>query len=497
MKNTLEFRGITKDFPGVRALNLVSFNLKGGEVVAFLGENGAGKSTLLKILNGDYYQTVGQYLIDGKETFFKNPNEAIKNGVAVIYQERQILLELSIAENIFVGNLPKNRFGFVDYEKLYKDTDALLKEFELDISPKELVKKLNVAHQQMIEIIKAYYKNSKIIAFDEPTASLSNAETDILFNVVRKLKAQNKIVIYVTHRMDEIKLLADKIVVFKDGEVTGVFKKGEATEKELIKKMVGRDLGDVFQTSKKGNRTKEIVLELKDVNTDKVKNISFELRKGEILGFSGLVGSGRTEVMNAIFGVDKIVSGKILIEGKEVEINSPTKAIQVGIGLCPEDRKHDGIFPVLSVEQNMSIIILKELINKFGFIDKNKEKNFSIENIGALSIKTSSKDKKIIDLSGGNQQKIILARWLASKPKILILDEPTKGIDVGAKSEFYNLIFECAKHNMGIIVISSELPEVIGISDRIIVMRNGEIVGETESLEATEEKLLKLAMVTE
>jgi len=496
MKNFLEFKNITKEFPGVKALNSVSFSLEGGEIVAFLGENGAGKSTLLKTLNGDYSATSGEYLINGKKVFFKNPNEAIKNGVAIIYQERQILLELSIAENIFVGNLPTNMFGFIDYKKLYSDTEKLLKEFKLDKKPTDLVKDLNVAHQQMIEIIKAYHKDFKIIAFDEPTASLSNSETDILFEIIKKLKKQGKIVIYVTHRMDEIKLLADKVVVFKDGSVTGVFQKDKVTEKELIKKMVGRDLKDTFNFTGEDRITKEVVLELKNVTTKKIKDVSFKLRKGEVLGFSGLVGAGRTETMNAIFGIDKILSGEIYIENEKKHITSPANAIKEGIGLCPEDRKQDGIFPILSVEANMSIVILKDLVNKFGLINRAKEEEFTNKSIKSLNIKTPSKDKKIIELSGGNQQKVILSRWLATTPKILILDEPTKGIDVGAKSEFYGLINECAKNGMGVIVISSELPEVIGVSDRIIVMREGKITGEVEKKDANEVKLLELAMAS-
>ena len=494
MKTSLEFKNITKVFPGVVALDDVSFKIESGEIIAFLGENGAGKSTLLKILNGDYEPTSGEYLINNEKMFFKNPHEAIKNGISIIYQERQILLELSVAENIFIGNLFKNKFGLVDYKKLNFETQKLIDEFNLDIRANEIVKNLSTAHQQMIEIIKAYNRNSRIIAFDEPTASLSDKETTALFQIIKKLKSEGKIIIYVSHRMKELDELADKIIIFKDGKVVDCVIKGSISNRELIKKMVGRDLGDIFNSLEKGNTRVENILELKNISTSKVKNISFKLKKGEILGFSGLVGAGRTEVMNALFGIDKILSGEIYFKDEIIEIRSPKDAIKIGIGLCPEDRKLEGIFPILSVEQNMSIPMLEFLANSFGFINIKDEKNLTESYIEELKIKTSSKDKKIVELSGGNQQKVILARWLALNPKILILDEPTKGIDIGAKSEFYNLICLCAKAGMGIIVISSELPEILGITDRILVMKDGEIVKEYITKEATEELLLGSAI---
>lgn len=498
MENTLEFKNISKYFPGVKALDNICFKAYGGEVLAFLGENGAGKSTLLKVLNGDYQPTKGEYLLDGVQKHFYSPHEAIQEGISVIYQERQILLELSVAENIYLGRMPVNRFGIIDMKKANAMAQKIIDDFGLPILPDTKVKDLSIAYQQMVEIMKAYSReNLKVICFDEPTASLSDAEIDCLFDIIRKLKQQKKIIIYVSHRMKEIQEIADKVAIFKDGKYVDTVVTKEVPEQELIKKMVGRDLGNIFDSLDRNKKIGDVLLEVKNVSSDYVKEVSFTLRKGEVLGFSGLVGAGRTEIMRAVIGADKKRSGHVYLEGKEIENRSPKDAVSNGIVLVPEDRKLQGIMSNLSVSGNINISILDKNSNKFGVIDEKKEREAAKTGIQDFKIKTPSPDKKIVELSGGNQQKCIVARWIATNPKVLILDEPTKGIDVGAKSEFYNMICEFAKQGLGVILISSELPEVIGLSDRIIVMRDRQISGEVLREDATEDKLLSLGMVGE
>lgn len=498
MRSVLEFRNISKYFPGVKALDDICFKAYGGEVLAFLGENGAGKSTLLKVLNGDYQPTKGQYLLDGKEKHFRTPQEAIEEGISVIYQERQILLELSVAENIFLGRMPVNRFGIIDTSKANKMAKKIIDEFELPIDPAEKVKNLSIAYQQMVEIMKAYSReNLKVICFDEPTASLSDAEIESLFAIIEKLKSEGKIIIYVSHRMSELQRITDKVAIFKDGKYVDTVETGKVSEKELIKMMVGRDLGDIYSELDRNKEIGEVLLEVKNISSDYVRPVSFVLHKGEVLGFSGLVGAGRTEVMRAIIGADKMRSGEIYLEGKKITNRSPKEAMDNGIVLVPEDRKLQGILANLDVKDNISIGVLDSNANKFGVVSSEKERKTAEKGIEDFEIKTPSLSKKIVELSGGNQQKCIVARWIATNPKVLILDEPTKGIDVGAKSEFYRMICEFAKQGLGVILISSELPEVIGLSDRIIVMKSLQIAGEVLREEATEDKLLSLGMIGE
>ena len=475
MESVLEFKHISKYFPGVKALDDICFKAYGGEVLAFLGENGAGKSTLLKVLNGDYKPDAGEYLLNGEQKHFKSPQEAIEEGISVIYQERQILLELSVAENIYLGRMPSNRFGVINTAKANQMAQKIIEDFGLPISPSTKVKDLSIAYQQMVEIMKAYSRdNLKVICFDEPTASLSDAEIDSLFAVIEKLKAQGKIVIYVSHRMDEIRRITDKVAIFKDGRYIDTVVTAETDEKDMIKMMVGRDLGDIYAKLDKNKEIGGVLLEVKDVSSDYVKPVSFTLHKGEVLGFSGLVGAGRTEVMRAIIGADPMRTGEVYLEGKKIVNHSPKEAMENGIVLVPEDRKLQGIISNLSVAGNINISLIK---------------NFRI--------KTPSPDKKIVELSGGNQQKCIVARGVATHPKVLILDEPTKGIDVGAKSEFYEMICEFAKQGLGVILISSELPEVMGLSDRIIVMKSLKVSGEIMAKDATETKLLSMGMIEE
>ncbi len=498
MGSVLEFQNISKYFPGVKALDQVSFQAYSGEILAFLGENGAGKSTLLKVLNGDYQPTGGKYLLDGVEKHFQSPHEAIEEGISVIYQERQILLELSVAENIYLGRMPVSRMGFIDIRKANEMTEKIIEDFGLPISPSTKVKDLSIAYQQMVEIMKAYSReNLKVICFDEPTASLSDSEIESLFKIIGKLKEEGKIIIYVSHRMDELRRITDKVAIFKDGRYVATVETGTVPEAELIRMMVGRDLGDIYRSLDRKKVIGDVLLEVKNLSSDYVKENSFILRKGEVLGFSGLVGAGRTELMRAVIGADEVKSGEIYLEGKKIRNRSPHEAMEHGIVLVPEDRKLQGILSNLSVSDNMNIAMLDTNSNRLGFVNGEKEEELVHKGIRDFKIKTPSPDKKIVELSGGNQQKCIVARWISTNPKVLILDEPTKGIDVGAKSEFYHMICKFAKEGLGIILISSELPEVIGLSDRIIVMKSLRITGEIAAEEATESKLLSLGMIGE
>ena len=498
MENVIEFKNITKYFPGVKALDDISFVARGGEVLALMGENGAGKSTLLKVLNGDYQQTSGEYLINGQSCHFNNPREAVAAGIGVIYQERQIMLELTVGENMFLGRLPVGALGHIRMNEVHERAQKIIDEFGLDMKSTDKVKDLSVAYQQMVEIMKAYSReNLKMIAFDEPTASLSDAEIDSLFRIIRKLRDEGKVVIYVSHRMAEIRQVADRVAVFKDGCFVGDWRVDEITDEMLIRKMVGRDLGDVFSALDKRKTIGDVVLEAKNVRSPYLHECSFELRAGEVLGFSGLVGAGRTELVRAITGADSMTGGEVLLAGKPMRCKTPHDAIRNGVVMVPEDRKLQGIIPRMSVGRNIAIGSLDALTGFLGHIDKKREAEIGVEGKKNFNIKTPDLDKLIVELSGGNQQKAIVARWLTTKPKVLILDEPTKGIDVGAKSEFYNMICEFARQGIAIILISSELPEVIGLSDRIIVMCGRRIVGEIQATDATEEKLLTMAMMEE
>jgi L-arabinose transport system ATP-binding protein len=494
MQRYVEFKQISKAFTGVQALLDVSFRTDSGEVCALLGENGAGKSTLLKILSGDIQADSGHYYIHGEEASFSSPYDAIKKGISVIYQERQLVKQLSVTENIFFENLPTMRAGIINYKQANKMAQEIIDTFELPIKATEKVEDLSIAHQQMVEIMKAYRRNSQIIAFDEPTASLSDTEIEVLFKIIRKLKDEGKIIIYVSHRLKEIFQICDKIVVLKDGSLVKILEAKSTNENELIRYMVGRDLGDVFNDLKRNDKIGEVILEVKNLKNNVVDNVSFKLREGEILGFAGLVGAGRTETMRAIFGADPIQSGEIFINGKKVVIKSPADAVKAGIGLCPEDRKEQGLILRRSIMENISIAIMRRIF-KNGLINRKVEERIANDAVSKYNIKTHSIEKIAIELSGGNQQKLILGRWMSAEPKILILDEPTKGIDVGTKAEIYQMACDLAKRGIGIIFISSELTEVLNVCDTIIVMNGGKIKGKLPREEATEEKVLALAML--
>jgi ABC-type sugar transport system ATPase subunit len=493
--NRLEFSDITKAFPGIKALSEVSFCAECGQITALLGENGAGKSTLLKILSGDIKADNGEVLLDGEPQNFKAPSDALSAGISVIYQERQMVSSLSVMENIFAGELPRNRFGIINYKKLKTEAQKLIDLFELPLDARMTVGRLSVAQQQMVEIMRAYRRNSDVIAFDEPTASLAEAEITILFKLIKELARQGKIVIYVSHRMAEIFRITDKIIVLKDGKFVADLKTSETDERTLVKAMVGREIGDTFSKLSRCTEQGEMILEVKNLTTKKVTGINLSLRKGEIIGLAGLVGAGRTELARAIFGADKIDSGEVLIDGKNIRYKNPSGALALGIALCPEDRKEEGLVLFRSMKENITISVLSR-IRKFLFLSNSEEKRLSDRAIEKYDIKTPSINELVGELSGGNQQKVILGRATNElmSTRVLILDEPTKGIDVGSKAEIYQMICDFAKTGIGVIVISSELPEVLNISDTIYVMANGRISGVLTREEASEETVLELAM---
>jgi ABC-type sugar transport system ATPase subunit len=495
MDSYLEFKNIGKSFPGVQALRDISFTVRGGRVCAVLGENGAGKSTLLKILSGDILADTGAVLIDGEEQRFSSPYQAIRAGISVIYQERQLIPAMNVMENIFLGDIPVGISGLVDRAELRRRTQEIIDKFGLPIRPTEIVGRLPVAYQQMVEIMKAYRRDSKIIAFDEPTASLTDSEISILFSLIRQLRDDGKIVLYVSHRLSEIFQVTDEIVVMKDGGFVRALNTRETNEQELITAMVGRDIGDTYSGLRRNDTYGKTMLEVRHLETAAVHDISFELKGGEILGLSGLVGAGRTEVVRAIFGADAIIAGEIILDGEPVHFKKPRDAIAAGIALCPEDRKEQGLILMRSIRDNISAPVLGKMKRGL-FIDNKAEEAMAADAIGKYSIKTPSSDKLVVELSGGNQQKVILGRWTSSEmvTKILILDEPTKGIDVGTKAEVYQMVCDFARAGIGVMFISSELTEVINLADRIIVMRGGRIAGEIKREDATEEDVLALAM---
>ena len=493
MATRIDFSGVSKLYPGVKALSDVSFNAECGKVLALLGENGAGKSTLLKILSGDIKPDEGYISIDGEKQSFSSPTASLKAGISVIYQERQLIPGLSVAENIFAGDLPGN--GFVDHRELRRRTEDILNEFGLHIKPDQLVGRLSIAHQQMVEIMKAFRRNSDIIAFDEPTASLTDSEISTLFCLIEQLKSQGKIIIYVSHRISEIFQMTDEIVILKDGYLVKTLSTANTTEDELISAMVGRDVGDTYSNLIRAGEKGGALLDVKNLETEYIHDVSFDLRRGEILGFAGLIGAGRTEIVRAIFGADKILGGTVVYDGSEVQFKSPKDAIKAGIALCPEDRKEQGLVLYRSIRDNITMPVLNHL-KKLGFINKRAANQLAEDAVKKYNIRTPSISKAVFELSGGNQQKVILGRWTSEKfkAKLLILDEPTKGIDVGTKSEIYQRICDYANQGMGVIFISSELTEVINIADRIIVMKSGRVTGEVMREDATEENVLTLAM---
>ncbi|MDR1251962.1 MAG: sugar ABC transporter ATP-binding protein [Treponema sp.] len=487
----LEMEHIRKEFPGVVALKDVSLELRAGEVHALLGENGAGKSTLIKVLGGIYAAESGNIRINGNPVTIATVQDAQKNGIAVIHQELVLVPHMTVAENIFLGREPVTKSNTVDFKKMNADVKNILDSFELDIEPDGEVGKLTIADQQMVEIIKALSFNSRILVMDEPTSSLSERDVGFLFDTIRKLKKSNVGIIYISHRMSELMQITDRITVIRDGEYIGTRDTTAATTDELIAMMVGRQLTSYY-TRDFGNPT-ETMLEVRGLSDGSLlKDVSFELKKGEILGFAGLVGAGRSEVMKCVFGIAPYSKGEILVDGKPVSIKNTKDALTLGIGFVPESRKIEALFPVMSVMYNITLKSLKEFIRAV-FVNREKEVAITREYVDSIDIKTPTYAQLVGNLSGGNQQKVIIARWLATRPKILILDEPTKGVDVGAKAEIYAIMNDLAKQGVAIIMISSELPEVINMSDRVIVMSNGTITACLSREELSQEKIMKFA----
>ncbi|MBS0970198.1 L-arabinose ABC transporter ATP-binding protein AraG [Chimaeribacter arupi] len=490
----LEFCAIGKQFPGVKALDDISFHCRAGEIHALMGENGAGKSTLLKILSGNYTPTSGEIRLKGQPVAFSSTTDALNAGVAIIYQELHLVPEMTVAENIYLGQLPQKR-GLVNKKLLRYEAELQLKHLGLEIDPDTPLKYLSIGQWQMVEIAKALARNAKVIAFDEPTSSLSAREIEQLFRVIRELRAEGRVILYVSHRMEEIFALSDAITVFKDGRYVRTFDDmAQVDNEKLVQAMVGRDLGDVYGYSPRPHGA--VRLKVDNVKAPGVRTpISLEVRAGEIVGLFGLVGAGRSELMKGLFGGTRITGGQLSLDGQPLTIRSPIDAIRAGIMLCPEDRKADGIIPVHSVRENINISARRKTLTAGCLINNGWESANADKHIRGLNIKTPTAHQLIMNLSGGNQQKAILGRWLSEEMKVIMLDEPTRGIDVGAKHEIYHVIYELAKQGIAVLFASSDLPEVLGLADRILVMREGALSGELTHDEATEEKALSLAML--
>lgn len=501
LKPFLQMLNISKSFPGVKALNNVTLDIYEGEVLALTGENGAGKSTLMKILTGVYepdQDKEGMILIDGQEVEIKSPIHARNLGISIIYQELTTADNLTVAENIFLAKEPRGKLGMIDSKKMLAESKRILSEVNMNIDPDTLVSELSIGQQQMIEIAKAISYNARVIIMDEPTSSLSHNETRTLMELVKDLKKQNIAIVYISHRLEEIFEISDRIYVLRDGETVHMMPTSEATIEILVKKMVDRDLSEMYHKDE-CFATDEVILEVNHLSQAHkpsahrayIHDISFKLHKGEILGFSGLVGAGRTEIMELLFGINPS-HGEVILDGEKLNIRNPNIAIQKGIGFVPENRKDQGLVLNMTVRENFSLTHLKDY-KRFGFVDRKREKQECELYIKSLGIKTPSTEQTVTNLSGGNQQKIVIAKWVARNPKVLIVDEPTRGIDIGAKSEVHSLLIKLAQQGMGIIVISSELSEIMGMSDRIVVVREGMITGEFRTKETSQEMIIQAA----
>ncbi|MEI7616967.1 MAG: sugar ABC transporter ATP-binding protein, partial [Actinomycetota bacterium] len=485
----LETKNVSKEFPGVKALNNVLFNVKKGEIHAIVGENGSGKSTLIKIITGAYQPLSGEIYFENKKIENNNPQQSINNGISTIYQEFNLFYSLTIMENMFYGQ-EIVKYGLLDKKSMIAKCKSVLSELEIDLSPNYLIKDLSVAYRQLVEIAKAIFRDIKLLIMDEPTAPLTQAEIDVLFKVINKLKDKGVSIIYISHRIEEVFQLSDRVTVLRDGECTKTLQTADTDKKELIKLMIGREISSAYPS--RNPIIDEPILRVEGLTNNKIKNITFDLMKKEILGVAGLVGAGRTEMARAIFGADTILKGNIYLNGKRVCIKTPVNAIKNRIGMIPEDRMNQGLILKLSVKFNICYSALASIIKNF-FINNKLEENTSNYFCEKLKIKVHSIHMKTMNLSGGNQQKVVLAKWLATKSDILIFDEPTRGIDVGAKQEIYLLMEKLIEEGKSIIMISSDLPELIGMSNRIIVLRKGELVGELKGTEITQEKVLSLA----
>ncbi len=493
----IELREITKQFPGVRALDRVSFAVREGEVHALLGENGAGKSTLIKILTGAYQPDSGTILWNGQPVRFADTRQSQSLGIVAIYQELSLYPDLTVAENIFMGHQPRTRAGLVNWKAMMERARAILHELDADdLDVTQPVRGLSVGNQQRIEIAKALSQNARVLIMDEPTAALTQHDVERLFEIVRRLRERGVAIIYISHRLEEVFLLADRVTVLRDGQVVGeTLEVSKTNQAELIRMMVGRTLDTFFP--KGAAKVGDVVLEVRDLTRGRaVRNVSFSLRQGEIVGLAGLIGAGRSELAHVLFGITPADSGQILIDGRPVTIRTPQDAMALGIAYVPEDRKNQGLLTAMSVRENITLAVLRQLLRGV-FINPRAEERMAKEFVGALRIRTSSLEQRVNELSGGNQQKVVVAKWLGCKPRVLILDEPTRGIDVGAKAEIHRLMSELAQQGMAILMISSELPEILGMSDRILVIRQGQVVAEFDRAHATQENVIAAAMGAE
>jgi len=491
MVTLLEAVHITKRFPGTTALNDVQLQLAPGEIHAVVGENGAGKSTLMKILCGVHTADEGEIRFEGRPVAFTSPRDALQMGIAIVHQELSVIPALTVAENIYPGRLPTNALGMVRYSALFEDARRILRELQVDIDPRESVGMLSMANQQLVEIAKALSLNCRVLILDEPTSALTEREAEVLFDLLRRLAATGVSILYISHKLSEIFALADRVTVLRDGRYIGTYPVSAVTIEDVIRMMVGRELGDFYPPL--GRDRGEPVLEVRNLKLPgaSVGN-SFKLFQGEILGVAGLIGSGRSEMMRAVFGADPKDSGDIFINGQPVAIHSPADAIRHGLGYLPEDRKQAGLFLDMSIRQNIVATNLRA-VTRGGFVIAAREQALADTYVQQLNISTPSVEQEVRRLSGGNQQKTLVAKWLAIKPRVLIVDEPTRGIDVGAKREIHYLLRSLANQNVGVIIVSSELPEILGMSDRVLVMHEGAIAAELDGKTATEEKIMAFA----
>ena len=487
----LEMRDIVKSFPGVLALDKVNFSIALGQVTALVGENGAGKSTLMKVLTGVYAKDSGEILIQGEDAQIVDVASSMNHGISMIYQELNLVPTLDIAENIFLGREQKKN-GFVDKKEMHRQAKEIIEKVGLYIDTHVLVNTLSTVQKQMIEISKALSVDAQIIIMDEPTSSLTETETVLLLDIIKGLKKQNVGIIFITHRMKEIFQIADDIVVMRDGKWVTTLDASKTDTTEVVRHMVGRNIDNLF--AKEEAEITDVAFEVEGISTKGfLKDVSFKVHKGEILGFAGLVGAGRSEVMRAIFGIDKKESGIIKVKGKEVEINNTVDALANNIGFLPEDRKEQALILNMTVRENITLACLKSL-SKLNFLDKKREVDVSNKFIDQMRIKTPGMEQRVKNLSGGNQQKVAISKWLATDSHILILDEPTRGIDVGSKKEIHLLMSQLAKQGVAIIMISSELPEILGMSDRIVVMHEGRVKGELMRKDASQENIMQMAI---
>jgi inositol transport system ATP-binding protein len=488
----LEVANVRKAFPGVLALDDVSFRLKRGHVHALMGENGAGKSTLMKIIAGIYTPDSGSLKLKGQEIRFTSPLDALRYGIAMIHQELNLMNFMTVAENVWIRREPLNRLGFVRHDEMRRRTKALFERLDIPIDPDAEVRDLSVANRQMIEIAKAVSYDSDILIMDEPTSALTEREVEHLFKIIRTLKAQGKGIVYITHKMSELFEIADEVSVFRDGHFVGEHAAADVTRDDIIREMVGREITQMFP--KETVPIGEVALSVRNLTLEgRFRDISFDLRKGEILGFAGLVGSGRSNVAETLFGVTPATSGTIVIDGKEIAIRNPGTAMDAGMAFLTEDRKESGCFLLLDVMANMQIALLRQGHARVGFIKERQIEALCQQQKARLRVRTPDLEEPVLNLSGGNQQKVLIARWLMTKPRILILDEPTRGIDVGAKAEIHKLISELAGQGVAVMMISSEMPEVLGMSDRILVMHEGRMTGIVDRKDANQVKIMELA----